>query len=87
MNVSRKIFVIIYVIFALLTSTVIFASQSILNSSFSDLEEKEAINNVENVHSVIDFQIMKLDETNSALSSREDVRIFMLSQNPEDLGG
>ncbi|MDQ1276531.1 MAG: hypothetical protein QG610_2109 [Euryarchaeota archaeon] len=87
MNVSRKIFVIIYVIFALLTSTVIFASQNILNSSFSDLEEKEAINNVENVHSVIDFQIMKLDETNSALSSREDVRTFMLSQNPEDLGG
>ncbi len=87
MNVSKKIFVIVYIIFALLTSTVIFASQSILNSSFSDLEEKEAISNVENVHNVIDFQMIKLDETNSALSSREDIRAFMLSENPEDLGG
>ena len=87
MNVSRKIFVIIYIIFALLTSIIIFASQSILYSSFSDLEEKEAINDVENVHKVIDIQIMKLYETRSAISSREDVRTFMLSQNPEDLGG
>ena len=87
MNVSRKIFVIIYVIFALLTSVVIFASQNILYSSFSDMEEKEAINNVESVQNVIDFQILQLDETNSALSSREDIRAFMLSENPEDLGG
>ncbi|WP_410508020.1 response regulator [Methanosarcina hadiensis] len=87
MNVSRKIFVIIYIIFALLTSTVILASQSILNSSFSDLEENEAISNVENMHNVIDFQIMKLDKTNYALSSRDDVKAFMLSENPEDLGG
>ncbi len=87
MNVSRKIFVIIYIIFALLTSVVIFASQSILDSSFSDLEEKEAISNVENVHNVIDFQIIQLDETNSALSSREDIRASMLNESPEDLGG
>jgi PAS domain S-box-containing protein len=87
MNVSKKIFVIIYVVFALLTSTVIFASQSILSSSFSDLEDSKIISNVENVYNVIDFQILKLDETNSALSSREDVRAFMLSRNPEDLGG
>lgn len=87
MNVSRKIFVIIYIIFALLTSTVILASQSILNSSFSDLEEKEAISNVENVHNVIDFQIMELDKTNYALSSRDDIKAFMLSENPGDLGG
>lgn len=86
MNVSRKIFVIIYIIFALLTSLVIFASQNILYSSFSDLEEKEAIGTVENIHNVIDFQIIQLDETNSALSSREDIRAFMLSENQEDLG-
>ena len=42
MNVSKKVLVIIYIIFALLTSVVIFASQSILDSSFSHLEEKEA---------------------------------------------
>ncbi|WP_269850588.1 hypothetical protein [Methanosarcina horonobensis] len=66
MNVNRKIFVIIYIIFALLTSTVIFVSQSILDSSFSDLEEKEAISNVENVHNMIDFQTIELDEINSA---------------------
>ncbi|MCC4768831.1 response regulator [Methanosarcina sp. DH2] len=87
MNVSKKIFVIIYIIFALLTSVVIFASQNILYSSFSDLEEREAISNVESVHNVIDFQIVQLDETNSALSLREDIRAFMLSENPEDLGG
>ncbi len=85
MNVSKKIFVIIYIIFALLTSIVIFASQSILDSSFSDLEEKEAISNVENVHNIIDSKVVELDETNSALSSREDIRVFMRSQNPEDL--
>lgn len=87
MNVSRKIFVIIYIIFALLTSIFIFASQNILYSSFSGLEAKEAISNTEKVRNVIDFQIMQLDETNSALSSRADVRAFMLSENPEDLGG
>ncbi len=86
MNVSRKIFVIIYIIFALLTSVVIFASQNILDSSFSGLEKKEAIENVESVQNVIDFQIIQLDETNSALSSREDIRAFMASENPEDLG-
>jgi PAS domain S-box-containing protein len=87
MNVSRKIFVIIYVIFSLLTSVIIFASQDILQTSFSDLEEKEAISNVQNVRNVIDFQILQLDETNSALSSREEIKAFMLSENPEDLGG
>ena len=87
MNVSKKIFVIIYIIFALLTSVVIFASQNILDSSFSDLEEKGAISDAENARNVIDFQIIQLDETNSALSSREDIRAFMLSENPEDLGG
>lgn len=87
MNVSRKILVIIYIIFALLTSVVIFASQNILDSSFSGLEEKEAIENVESVHNVIDFQIIQLDETSSALVSREDVRAFMVSENPKDLGG
>jgi len=87
MNVSRKIFVIIYIIFALLTSVVIFASQNILDSSFSDLEEKGALSDAENARNVIDFQILQLDETNSALSSREDIRAFMLSENPEDLGG
>jgi len=87
MNVSKKIFVIIYIIFALLTSVVIFASQNILDSSFSGLEEKEAIENVESVQNVIDFQIIQLDETNSALASREDIRTFMVSENPEDFGG
>lgn len=87
MNVSKKVLVIIYVIFALLTSVVIFASQSILYTSFSYLEKNEAIDNVESVIHVIDSQIIQLDETNSALSSREDIRTFMLSQDPEDLGG
>ena len=87
MNISRKIFVIIYIIFALLTSIVIFASQNILYSSFSDLEEKEAINNVKDVHNAIDFQILQLDETNSALSSREEIRHFMQSEDSETLGG
>ncbi|MGV8077815.1 MAG: response regulator [Methanosarcina sp.] len=87
MNVSKKVLVIIYVIFALLTSVVIFASQSIFYSSFSSLEANESIENVKNAKNVIDFQVMQLDETNSALSSREDIRAFMLSQDPEDLGG
>ncbi|AKB30370.1 Sensory transduction histidine kinase [Methanosarcina siciliae T4/M] len=87
MNVSKKIFVIIYIIFALLTSVVIFASQNILDSSFSSLEEKEAIENVESVQNVIHFQIIQLEETNSALASREDIRAFIVSENPEDLGG
>ncbi|MDD3245285.1 MAG: response regulator [Methanosarcina sp.] len=87
MNVSKKILVIIYIIFALLTSVVIFASQNILDSSFSDMEEKGAISDAENVRNIIDFHIIQLDETNSALSSREDIRAFMLSENPEDLGG
>ena len=81
MNVSQKVLVIIYIIFALLTSVVIFASQGILYSSFSHLEDREAIGNVKNVQNVIDFQTTQMDKTNSALSSREDIRAFMLSQD------
>jgi len=83
MNVSRKILVIIYIIFALLISVVIFASQSILYSSFSDLQEKEATDNVEKVENIIDFQILHLEEINSALSSRQDVRNLMFNQHPQ----
>jgi len=85
MNVSKKVLVIIYVLFALLTSVVIFASQSILYSSFSNLEDKEAVNSVENVKHVIDLQAKQLDNTNSVLSSREDTRAFMLSQDSKYL--
>lgn len=83
MNVSRKILVIIYIIFALLISVVILASQSILYSSFSDLQEKEATENVEKVEDIIDFQVLHLEEINSALSSRNDVRALMLNQHPQ----
>lgn len=85
MNVSKKILVIIYIIFALLTSVVIFASQSILYSSFNSLEKNETIENVNNSKHLIDFQIMQLDEANSILSSKEDIRAFMLSESPETL--
>ncbi len=87
MNVSKKILFIIYVIFALLTSVVIFASQSILDSSFSDLQEKEATDNVEKVENIINFQVLRLDETNAALSSREDIRALILGQGPHNLSG
>ncbi len=87
MNVSRKILVIIYIIFALLISIVIFASQSILYSSFSDLQEKEATDNVEHVENIIDFEILRLEEVNSVLSSRDDVRTLMLGQRSQPSGG
>lgn len=87
MNVSRKILVIIYIIFALLISVVIFASQSILYSSFSDLQEKEATDNVEKVENIIDFQIQHLEEINSALSSRDDVRALMLNPHLQNSSG
>ena len=86
MNVSRKILVIIYIIFALLISAVIFASQSILYSSISDLQEKEAAHNLEKVENMIDFQTLHLEETNSALSSRDDIRALMLSQDSRNSG-
>ncbi len=85
MNVSRKILVIIYIIFALLISVVIFAPQSILYSSFSDLQEEEATDNVEKVENRINFQILDLVETNAVLSSREDIRDLMLGQGPHNL--
>ncbi len=87
MNVSKKVLVIIYVIFALLISVVIFASQSILDSSFSDLEAQEAIDEVENAKNVIDSQILELDNANAALSSREEVRAFMQSSDPGNISG
>ncbi|RXA18251.1 response regulator [Methanosarcina sp. MSH10X1] len=87
MNVSRKILVIIYIIFALLISVIIFASQSILYSSFSDLQEKEATENVEKVENIIDFQILHLEEINFALSSRDDIRALMLNHDPQSLSG
>lgn len=79
MKVSGKILVIIYIIFALLISVVIFASQSILYSSFSDLQEKEAAENVERVKDIIDLQVLHLEGINSALSSRDDVSTLKVS--------
>ena len=85
MNVSRKILAIIYIIFALLISVVIFASQSILGSTFSDLQEKEAADNVENIENMINLQVLQLEKINSALSSRDDVRNLILNQDPQNL--
>ena len=79
MNVSKKVLVIIYIIFALLISVVIFASQGILYSSFSHLQDREASVSAKDVQNVIGFQTMQLDETNSVLSSRGDIRAFTLS--------
>ena len=85
MNVSRKILAIIYIIFALLISVVIFASQSILGSTFSDLQEKEAADNVENIENMINLQVLQLEKINSALSSRDDVRNLILNPDPQNL--
>jgi len=85
MNVSRKILAIIYIIFALLISVVIFASQSILGSTFSDLQEKEAVDNVEKIENMINLQALQLEKINSALSSRGDVRNLILNQDPQNL--
>lgn len=87
MSISRKILVIIYIIFALLISVVILASQTILYSSFSDLQEKEASENVEKIEDIIDFQVLHLEEINSALSSRDDVRALMLNQHHQNFSG
>jgi len=87
MNVSRKILVIIYIIFAFLTSIAIFASQSILYSNFSDLQEKEATDNVERVENIIDFEVLRLEEVNSVLSSRDDIKTLMFSQGPQISNG
>ncbi|MDD4498623.1 MAG: CHASE4 domain-containing protein, partial [Methanosarcinaceae archaeon] len=83
MNVSKKVLVIIYIIFALLISIVIFASQSVLYSSFSNLEEQEAIGNVKKVKNIVDSQVVELDTNNLALASRNETRTFMQSPNPE----
>lgn len=85
MKVSGKILVTVYVIFALLISVVILASQSILYSSFSNLQEKEAAENVERVKDIIDLQVLHFEGINSALSSREDVRALMLNQHTQNL--
>ncbi|HWR26108.1 MAG TPA: response regulator, partial [Methanosarcina sp.] len=85
MNVSKKILVIIYVIFALLISVIIFGSQTILYSSFSDLQEKEAAGNLEKLQNVIDFEILHLDEANSALASKEEIRNLIANKNSQNL--
>jgi PAS domain S-box-containing protein len=85
MNVSKKVLVIIYIIFALLISVVIFASQGILNSSYSNLENREVKVSAKDVQNIIDFQSTQLDDTNYVLSSREDIRAFMLNHENKNL--
>jgi PAS domain S-box-containing protein len=85
MNVSKKVLVIIYIIFALLIAIAIFAFQSILYSSLYSLSANESLESAKNVEHIVDFQIIQLNEINFALSSREDVRAFVSSQNFEDL--
>ncbi len=85
MNVSKKVLVIIYIIFALLIAIAIFAFQGILYSSLYSLSANESLESAKNVENVVDFQITQLDEINIALSSKEDVRAVMSGQNLEDL--
>ena len=85
MNVSKKVLVIIYMIFALLTSVALFASYAITYSSSSSLEDTENKDNAYNIEHIIDLQIEQLDQANCILSTREDIRTFMRTQDPEVL--
>jgi hypothetical protein len=85
MNVSKKVLVIIYMIFALLTSVALFSSYAITYLGYSFLENNQNEADIYNVEHILDLQTEQLDQANCFLSTREDIRAFMRTQDPEVL--
>ncbi len=83
MDIGKKVLFAVIFIFALLTCTLAFSSQSILLSSFHNLEEEDTLKNVEWVQNTVETQYDYLDHISRDWGYWDDTYEFVQTLNPE----
>ena len=83
MDVSKKLLVVIFTMFALLTVLLIVASHTILLSSFSNLETRDTIKNTEKIEQAIAWEALSIDRTARDWAYWDDTYDFVNTLSPE----
>lgn len=83
MDVSKKLLVVTFTMFALLTVLLIVASHTILLSSFSKLETRDTLKNTEKIEQAIAWEALSIDRTARDWAYWDDTYEFMNTLNPE----
>lgn len=83
MDISKKLLIVTFSIFALFTVLLITASHSILLESFSDLEEQDTEKNTGKIEQAIAWEIMSIDRTARDWAFWDDTYDFVNTLNPQ----
>ena len=83
MDIGKKVLFAVILIFALLTCTLAFSSQTILLSSFQNLEQEDTLKNVEWVQNAIETQYDYLDHIAMDWGYWDDTYEFIRTSDPE----
>jgi len=83
MDVSKKLLIVIYTMFALLTLFLIVAAHTILLSSFLDLETRDTIKNTEKIEQAIAWEALSIDRTARDWAYWDDTYDFVNTLSPE----
>ena len=83
MDVSKKLLIVTFTMFALLTVLLIVASHTILLSSFSNLETRDTIKNTEKIEQAIAWEALSMDRTARDWAYWDDTYYFVNTLSPE----
>lgn len=83
MDVSKKIMIVIFSMFALFTVLLIIASHTILLASFSDLEARDTIKNTGKIEQAIASETLSIDRTARDWAWWDDTYNFMKTSSPK----
>jgi len=83
MDVSKKLLIVTFTMFALLTMLLIVAAHTILLSSFSDLEAQDTIKNTGKIEQAIAWEALSIDRTARDWAFWDDTYKFVNTLNPE----
>lgn len=83
MDVSKKLLIVTFTMFALLTGLLIVASHTILLSSFSNLEARDTIKNTEKIEQAIAWETLSIDRTARDWAFWDDTYEFVDTLSPK----
>lgn len=83
MDVSKKIMIVVFSMFALFTVLLIVASHSILLASFSDLEARDTIKNTGKIEQAIASETLSIDRTARDWAWWDDTYEFVNTVSPK----
>ncbi|WP_440948642.1 CHASE4 domain-containing protein [Methanosarcina sp. T3] len=83
MDVSKKLLIVTFTMFALLTMLLIVAAHTILLSSFSDLETRDTIKNTGKIEQAIAWEALSIDRTARDWAFWDDTYKFVNTLSPE----